>query len=42
MGNLTWVDWYNTHPLKSAMGYVTPKEAKEHLYANLLADEKVA
>ncbi|MFV0513779.1 MAG: IS3 family transposase [Jhaorihella sp.] len=39
---LKWVDWYNTERLHSAIGYVTPQEAEEKFYENLIADEKAA
>ena len=39
---LKWVDWYNNTRLHSAIGYITPQEAKEAFYASLNAVEKVA
>lgn len=39
---LKWVDWYNNTRLHSAIGYVTPHEAEEALYANLNVAEKAA
>ncbi|GGF57010.1 hypothetical protein GCM10011402_06210 [Paracoccus acridae] len=39
---LKWVDWYNNTRLHSAIGYVTPKEAEEIVYASLNAAEKAA
>ena len=39
---LKWVDWYNNTRLHSSIGYVTPQEAEEALYASLNAVKKVA
>jgi transposase InsO family protein len=39
---LKWVDWYNTERLHSAIGYVTPQEAEDIFFKNLIADEKAA
>ena len=39
---LKWVDWYNNTRLHSAIGYVTPQEAKEAFYETLNAAEKEA
>ena len=39
---LKWVDWYNTERLHSAIGYVTPQEAEEAIFADLSAAEKAA
>ena len=32
---LTWVHWFNTKRLHSAIGYVTPNQAEDDFYANL-------
>jgi len=37
---LKWVDWYNTERLHSAIGYVTPEEAEEKFYENLMPTKK--
>jgi len=42
MGNLKWVNWYNTERLLSTIGYVTPQKAEEIFYANMNKLDKVA
>lgn len=39
---LKWVDWYNKTRPHSAFGYLTPNEAEEVFYSNLIADENAA
>ena len=39
---LKWVNWYNTERLHSAIGYITPQEAEEAFYENLIPHDKVA
>jgi hypothetical protein len=39
---LKWANSYNSERLHSAIGYVTPQEAKEAFYANMNNLDKVA
>ena len=39
---LTWVSWYNTERLHSAIGHRPPEEAEEAFYASMNALEKAA
>jgi len=40
--SLSWVDWYKTKDLRSAIGYLTPHEAKEMFYEALNPHVKAA
>ena len=39
---LKWVDWFNNERLLEPIGYITPTEAEEAYYANLITLDKVA
>lgn len=39
---LKWVDWFNNRRLLEPIGYITPTEAEEALYANMNTLDKVA